>query len=275
MCRLFGMSAGAEAVQATFWLLDAPDSLVVQSRRDADGTGVGYFGEDGEPHVDKQPIAAFEDRRFASEARSIRSRTYVAHVRHATTGGLTVANTHPFCQRGRLFAHNGVVEELPTLERHLGADRALVAGDSDSERYFALITREIDRHGGNVRDGIAAAVDWIVRTLPIVSINFVLVTATDMWALRYPETDTLYVLERPAGGRGGGGGALEQTSSHGTRVRSEHARDHALVVVASERMDDDAGWREVRSGELLHVGPSLRLASELLLDGPPRTGDAD
>jgi glutamine amidotransferase len=31
VCRLFGLTAGAERVRATFWLLDAPDSLRVQS----------------------------------------------------------------------------------------------------------------------------------------------------------------------------------------------------------------------------------------------------
>jgi predicted glutamine amidotransferase len=39
--------------------------------------------------------------------------------------------------------------------------------------------------------------------------------------------------------------------------------------VASERLDDDSGWREIRSGELVHVGPSLGLESEVLFDGPP------
>lgn len=264
------MSAGDQAVQATFWLLEAPDSLLAQSRRDPDGTGVGYFDEDGKPHVEKQPIAAFEDRRFVSEARSIWSRTYVAHVRHASTGALTMANTHPFCQHDRLFAHNGVIGDLPKLEQHLGDARRLVAGESDSERFFALITGEIDRHGGSVDAGICAAVQWIVQTLPVLSINFVLVTATDLWALRYPATDTLFVLERAAGGGGSGAAAaLEQTSSHGTRVHSEHGRNRALVVVASERMDEDPAWREVRSGELLHVGPSLKVETELLFDGPP------
>jgi len=269
MCRLFGMSAGDEAVQATFWLLDAPDSLLAQSHRQVDGTGVGYFDEDGEPHVEKQPIAAFEDRQFASEARSIWSRNYVAHIRHATTGALTMANTHPFSQHARLFAHNGVIGDLAKLEQHLGEDRALLAGETDSERYFALITGEIDRHGASVDAGIRAAVGWIVEMLPVASINFVLVTATDLWALRYPATDTLYVLERPAAGGGSGATALEQTSSHGTRVHCEHGRDRPLVVVASERMDDDPAWREVRSGELLHVGPSLELETEILFDGPP------
>jgi predicted glutamine amidotransferase len=265
MCRLFGMSAGGEAVQATFWLLEAPNSLVTQSHQNADGTGVGYFAPDGTPHVDKQPIAAFADRRFGSEARDIWSRTFVSHIRHATTGGLTMANTHPFCQRGRLFAHNGVIGDVPKLEQRLGDEHALVGGESDSERFFALITGEIDRHGGSVQAGIRAAADWIVQSLPVVSINFVLVTASELWALRYPETNTLFVLERASGGaRSNMAGVLEQTSRHGTRVHSELARDRPLVVVASERMDDDPGWREVRSGELLHVGPSLELASQLL-----------
>jgi predicted glutamine amidotransferase len=258
------MSAGSEAVRATFWLLDAPDSLVEQSHRNADGTGIGYFEADGEPRIEKQPIAAYDDRQFASEARTISSRTFVAHIRHATAGGLTMANTHPFCQQNRLFAHNGVIEDVPKLEQHLGDARALVAGDTDSERYFALITREIDRHEGSVEAGIRAAVTWVAENLPVVSINFVLITATDLWALRYPETDTLYVVDRPAGAE------LEHTSSYGTRVHSEHARDHPLVVVASERLDDDPAWREVRSGELLHVGHSLKLESELLALPPQR-----
>jgi predicted glutamine amidotransferase len=269
MCRLFGMTAGAEPVQATFWLLDAPDSLVAQSHLNADGTGIGYFDPDGVPQVDKQPIAAFEDRRFASDAREIWSRTFVSHVRHATAGSLTMANTHPFCQHSRLFAHNGAIDDIARLEGHLEDERGLVAGQTDSERYFALITGEIDRHDGDVSAGIRTAVRWIVQNVPVVSINFVLITATDLWALRYPETDSLFVLERSAGG---GGSAtprqLEQTSSHGTRLRSAHARDRPVVIVASERMDDDA-WHEVASGELVHVDPSLTVRTERLLTGPP------
>ncbi len=263
------MTAGSEPVQATFWLLDAPDSLAVQSHRNVDGTGIGYFDPDGSPRVDKQPIAAFEDRRFASEARGIWSRTFVSHVRHATAGGVTKVNTHPFCQRGRVFAHNGAIDDIAKLEAQLGDERALVAGETDSERYFALITGEIDRHDGDVGAGIRAAVEWIVQNLSITSINFVLITADELWALRYPEFHSLFVLERPAGG---GGGAppreLLQTSGHGTRVHSAHARERPVVIVASERMDDDA-WREIPSGELIHVDASLTLTGERLLAGPP------
>lgn len=119
MCRLFGLSAAPHRVHATFWLLEAEDSLAQQSRRMPDGTGLGTFGPDGAPRVEKQPLAAYEDRQFAREAKDRESRTFVAHVRYATTGSVLPANTHPFEQRGRLFAHNGVVEDLPLSLIHI------------------------------------------------------------------------------------------------------------------------------------------------------------
>ena len=122
MCRLFGMSGGSEPVRATFWLLQASDSLSEQSRREPDGAGIGFFDDADRPVVSKQPLAAFEDRRFAEEAKDVQARTFVAHVRFASTGALTVANTHPFEQDGRLFAHNGVIEGLPALESELGPE---------------------------------------------------------------------------------------------------------------------------------------------------------
>ncbi len=45
------MSGGADPVQATFWLLQAPDSLAQQSRREPDGTGLGTFDPNGRPVV--------------------------------------------------------------------------------------------------------------------------------------------------------------------------------------------------------------------------------
>jgi glutamine amidotransferase len=260
------MSAGQTPVQATFWLLDAPDSLVSQSHQNPDGTGIGFFEADGSPQIDKQPIAAFQDHSFETEAHQLWSRTFVSHIRHATTGARTVLNTHPFCLENRLFAHNGVIDELPKLEHELGSDLSMVQGETDSERYFALITREIARHGGDVGAGIQAAVGWVAANLPILSINFVLITADELWALRYPQTHSLFVLERSVGGNDPGPSvALEQTSSHGTRVHSEDARERPTVIVASERLDDDSGWRELRSGELIHVDASLKLTTQQLL----------
>lgn len=268
MCRLFGMSGGRAPVQATFWLLEAPDSLAEQSRREPDGTGLGAFTADGRPLVVKQPLAAYEDQQFAREARSVSSRTFVAHVRYASTGSLSERNTHPFEQRDRIFAHNGVIGDLGALERELGDALALVRGETDSERFFALITREIDR-AGDVAEGITRAVGWVAANLPVFALNFILITASELWAFRYPAVHELYVLERAAGGPTGAR-HLDHASARGSiRVRSGVLSRRPAVVIATERMDEDAGWRELESGELLHVDADLELRARRVLDRPP------
>jgi predicted glutamine amidotransferase len=267
MCRLFGMSGGREPVRATFWLLEAPDSLAQQSRREPDGTGLGTF-EDGRPMVYKQPLAAYQDKRFAQEARELCSPTFIAHVRYASTGAVILKNTHPFEQSGRLFAHNGVIGDLPALEQELGDALALVKGDTDSERFFALITREIGRTG-DVGEAIGRAARWVAEHLPVFALNLVLIGPTDLWALRYPETHDLYVLERSAGGSSGTR-HLEHASARGSvRVRSGDLAGRPAVVIASERMDEDPGWRELASGELLHVDGELKVTNTKALERSP------
>jgi predicted glutamine amidotransferase len=192
MCRLFGLSAAPRRVTATFWLIDAPDSLAVQSRRQPDGVGLGLFEPDGTALVHKRPIAAYEDTEFAREAREVSSSTFLAHVRYASTGGVRTESTHPFLQDGRLFAHNGVVTELDRLrdrvgEKQRGPVGELVGGDTDSELVSALITAYA-RQGGAMGRAIVAAAGWIAANLPVYALNLVVTTPADMWALRYPDT---------------------------------------------------------------------------------------
>ena len=199
MCRLFGLTAGQSRVKATFWLLDAPDSLQAQSHRNVDGAGIGFFGPAGEPVLDKQPEPAFSDPEFIRAARQAESSSFVAHVRWATAGGRTVRNTHPFVMDGRVMAHNGGFGELAQLDSELGSYARLVLGDTDSERYFALITKETDAHGGDVGAGITAAASWIAGRLPVSALNTIVAAPGELWALRYPGQHALHILARPAG----------------------------------------------------------------------------
>jgi predicted glutamine amidotransferase len=267
MCRLFAINATPERIRATFWLLNASDSFVSQSRSNPDGTGLGYFDENNVPVVDKEPLAAFDDRAFLREAKQVSSTVVISHVRFATAGKKTPENCHPFEMDARLFAHNGAIGGLERLDAKLGSDVALVKGQTDSERLFALITKEIRARDGDVTGGITAAVRWIAENIPVCSINFVLGTPHDLWAFRYPETDTLFVLQRPPGGHGGDREA-HYISQH-LRVHSPQLRERPAVVVASERMDDNPDWRIVRSGELLHVAGGEMVTSKILIDQPP------
>ncbi len=170
-------------------------SKVGETRTEA---GSGSSTPRVKPQVHKQPIAAWQDAEFATEAHDLTGTTFIAHVRYATTGSHQAVNTHPFLQDGRIFAHNGVVEGLDILDqrlRELGtAD--LVLGQTDSERVFALITASIRAHRGDVTAGLVDAMRWLADNVPIYAVNILLSTATDLWALRYPESHELYVSDR-------------------------------------------------------------------------------
>jgi len=291
MCSLLGLNAGRHPVNASFWLLEAPDSLEAQSRRNADGSGIGFFDSGGAPVVDKQPEPAFADQEFVREAKRARSVTFVAHVRYATAGNRTLANTHPFTMGGRIMAHNGGFGELGRLEEQLGRYRELVQGDTDSERYFALITQQIDAHRGDAGAGIAAAARWIGERLPVSSLNTIVAAPGELWALRYPGQHALHVMERPAGASAPpapdtpaeagtpattGSQAGTGAAATGLHARSSTSSVHApalhtlpSVVVASEELDVEQGWRMLASGELVHVRPDLTVESAVVIPEAP------
>jgi predicted glutamine amidotransferase len=281
MCRLFGLTAGRQAIGATFWLLDAPDSLEAQSHRNVDGSGIGFFDPAGKPVLDKQPEPAFSDEEFIRAARQATSTTFVAHVRWATAGGRTVANTHPFAMGGRIMAHNGGFGELARLDYQLGSDRKLVHGDTDSERYFALITQQTEAHDGDVGAGITAAARWIGGHLPVSSLNVIVAAPGELWALRYPGQHALHVIERPAGNSNPAESASPASpagsaSAAGMHVRSATSSIHVpalrslpTVVVASEELDGERGWRMLSDGELIHVRADLTVESAVVIPEPP------
>ena len=262
MCRLFGLTSGTVPARVTFWLLDAPDSLEVQSHRNADGSGIGFFDAAGAPVLDKQPEPAFSDEEFVREAREAKSATFIAHVRWATAGGRTVQNTHPFAMQGRIMAHNGGIGELPRLEEQLGSYASLVLGDTDSERYFALITKQTEAHGGDVGAGITAAASWIAEHLPVSSLNTIVAAPGELWALRYPAAHALHILDRPAGPE-------LHVRSATSSMHAPALKDAPSVVVASEELDGESGWRMLAPGELVHIRPDLSVHSTVVITQPP------
>ena len=160
------------------------------------------------------------------------------------------------------MAHNGGFGSLAQLDTELGPYGRLVLGETDSERYFALITKETDARGGDVAAGIAAAASWIGARLPLSSLNVVVAAPGELWALRYPGQHALHVLERPTGGE------LHVRSSMST-VHAPELADVASVVVASEAMDGESGWRMLAPGELVHVRADLSVESAIVIAEPP------
>jgi predicted glutamine amidotransferase len=269
MCRLFALHAGTRDVAAEFWLLDAPTSIARQSEVNADGYGMAALTAKRGMVLIRNPVQASEDPAYRHLARRLDACEMLVHLRYASTGGVSLVNTHPFSQDGRLFAHNGVIGDLDRIEARLGSNRAMVMGDTDSERLFALITLAIREAAGDVRAGITAAMHEMVAEYELYSLNFVLGEIGHIWAFRYPQHNRLHLHRRQPGGRSGAA-QLDQADAAGTlRLHSEDGAVAPLVVIASERISDDPAWEEIHPGELVHVGPDLEVDREMIVSGPP------
>jgi glutamine amidotransferase len=140
MCELFCLTA-RHPTRATF-------SLDTFARRGTPGGSVNIDGwgialHDGRAvRLYKEPEPAGESAWLAFVGqRHPASRIIVSHIRRATIGPITLANTQPFSRelgaRTHVFAHNGHLEGL--AGRYRNGERFRPVGDTDSELAFCVL----------------------------------------------------------------------------------------------------------------------------------------
>lgn len=196
--------------------------------------------------LEKHPIAAHEDWEFAAEARHVRSHLFLAHIRHATRGEPRPENTQPFSHGSFVFAHNGTIDGLEDLPASLG----FLLGDTDSERYFALLHHHLAEAPDTIT-GIRETVAWIQENCTYTSLNFLLADGDSLYALRLPAAEGLFIRRLEAGED------LRGWSSYGTRTESRHRTE--AIIFASERIDSAPSWQELKPGTLAVAERDLRL----------------
>jgi predicted glutamine amidotransferase len=160
MCRLFGQHAHA-GYDSAEPLCTAENALRFQSHRHPHGWGIGWY-EGGAPKVRRGTLPAHSDQAFLAAGREVRSPVVVAHVREASVGPVRDENTHPFLHQRWLFAHNGTVARFrdsadvrTAIAAEIDPDlRALVQGDTDSERCFYLFLSRLRARGGLASPGL-------------------------------------------------------------------------------------------------------------------------
>ena len=127
MCRFLAYT-GRPVLLETL-LVEPAVSLVAQSLAareakttvNADGCGIGWYAEREEPGVYHGMLPAWSDTNLASLCRQLRSRMFLAHVRSATNGEVSLANCHPFAAGRHLFMHNGQIGNYERVRRRVDA----------------------------------------------------------------------------------------------------------------------------------------------------------
>ena len=241
MCQLLGMNANTPTD-----LVFSFTGFATRAEEHADGFGIAFFEGAGVLlMVDAQsarssPVAEMV-RRFP-----IRSQNIVAHIRKATQGQVTLANTHPFVRElwGRywVFAHNGDLKDFsPRLH---GAFRPV--GETDSERAFCWLMQELAKAHASVPT--IAELTATLRELAALpaahgSFNFTLSNGQALWA--HCSTNLHHIVRQQPFTR-----ASLQDEDVTVDFAQHTAASDRVAVVVTEPLTRDEAWTRFASGEL-------------------------
>lgn len=216
-------------------LFDPPASLVHQSwapkdmRRggciNADGFGVGWYPDGGEPVRYRRAQPIWTDPTIAQLAGVTRSGAILAAVRSATVGMPVLDSAAaPFLEGRWLFSHNGAVRGWPDSMAPLAGalpvrDLLTLDAPTDAALLWALVRHRL-RAGVEPGRAVAETVVAVSRAAPESRLNLLL-------------TD--------------GHTAVASVAGHSLSVR----RTPNSVLLASEPHDDDPDWQAVPEGQLV------------------------
>jgi glutamine amidotransferase len=187
---MFGAVA-SDPISIRHELTESERPLIRLAEDHDSGWGVAAYADiAGEaPELECFAEAAHTDSRFLA-ATELRGRIFNAHVRRATLGGLTLANTHPFEYGPYSFAHNGTI---------LGAqglllDGAAPNGETDSECFFLRLLRDYDPANPvrSLRSTIAAIVAGHVFS----GLNFIFSDGVKLYAYNLGIFDLCWTTRR-------------------------------------------------------------------------------
>jgi gamma-glutamyl hercynylcysteine S-oxide hydrolase len=214
-------------------LFDAPHSLARQAEHprlqtsgttNPDGWGVAWYPTGaGAPAQYRTVTPIWHDQRFAARAASITSRAFVAAARLASPGATLVeAGNAPFVSGCWAFSLNGIVDGFPDgvgdeLRARVDPYRLeAIVSDADTEVLFALVLQAMGA-GADPRSALAGVVHEVL-SITTGRLNLLLTDGEQLFATRYG--NSLYRL--------------------GT-------------VLASEPVDDQPAWREVRDESIVTI----------------------
>lgn len=264
MCELLALSSSRPA-RLTFSL----KTLAAHSAQPGvapDGWGVAFYdGRDVALFRQAAPAASSELVRFL-ESSGPPTPLAISHIRHATQGSISLANTQPFSRamggRMHVFAHNGNLQRIQEGGSVFPGPYAPV-GETDSEWAFGLLLERLQplwqlatppplaqRH--------AVLVEFAAHLKALGPANFLYADGDTLFVHGDRRKQSLsgltaapglWVLQKKCAVQPASQPAQEQAQEAGVSVEPD---DQRLTLVASLPLTDEA-WVPLAEGELLVV----------------------
>ncbi len=263
-------------------LFKPSNSLIKQSIRaretdeplNGDGFGLGWYAHDIDYtpglFVSMQP--AWNDRNLQYLAAKIRTHCFLAHVRAASMGGVSIYNCHPFVYKRFLFMHNGSLGGFQKIKRHIRHELSdeiydTILGQTDSEHFFALFLQTFEDHKGQyTAESMAKVFAITLKRLEKIQkqygvdettyLNVVLTDGFSMLASRYisDPTQPCPTLYYSAGSK-----YQERDGVCHMIPPIEDEGNEAVLIVSEKLTNYKAEWHEIPVNHLLLLKQDLSL----------------
>lgn len=265
-------------------LLKPANSLVHQSygaeemsqTLNGDGFGLGWYvhGISEKPGLFRSISPAWNNNNLLYNAPLIQTDCMFAHVRAASEGAISEANSHPFHYERFLMMHNGIVPQFSKIKRRLLArlsdDLFLwVKGQTDSEHVFALLMQhlgEIKKSAAQlsaeeVRDGFQRTFD-VVQELKmeagigheVSTFNMMITDGYRIFGTRFSsdperETRTLYYSR----------GNRFECKNGASRMVQDESGDRAVLIVSEKLNKREDEWTPIPHNFFIGVENNLQI----------------
>lgn len=272
MCRLVAYLGHSTLLENA--LVKPKNSIVMQSlharetnlRTNGDGFGLGWYAPeiDADPALFTSIFPAWNDRNLLNLTSKIKSPCFFAHVRSASSGGVSNYNCHPFVYGEWMLMHNGEINDFVHVKRHIRhlLDDDIyhwVKGETDSEHFFGLFLqlgkgKDLNQLSvaGDVLQETIHRIDAVIKEFgrPGASYyNLCLTNGKQMIATRYCS----HSKSKPLSMHYLKGEILTEKEKPG------------FVVVSSEKLNDMAdGWQDVPAQSMLLVDEHKEIQCRLL-----------
>lgn len=246
MCQLLGISS-QQPVNPR-WLLADFFQRGGATAQHKDGWGIASFDQQQHVQIIKSLSAASQcDLAEKYLASGLRSKSFVAHIRKATYGQVTIDNTHPFKRsflgQDWVFSHNGDLhgyhpEPNPLFQAE---------GDTDSERAFCHLLSRITQHYASYHPRLDALLTQIKRVSDEISrfgsFNFIL--ANNEVMIAYASTELYWTVRQQP---------LTQLalvdSNKPLRFKAD-SNTNSTIIVATKPLTKGEVWYPMGRGEII------------------------
>jgi len=245
-----------------------------------DGFGVGWYMPelDPEPGLFVSVMPAWNDRNLSYLCRKVSTTCFFAHVRAASSGGVSEANCHPFHYKKFLFMHNGGIggfQKLKRKIRHRLSDEIYdwVRGQTDSEHLFALFlenlkNRDADPSAEEMSEILQQTIQEIQKLkadygiTEACYINCVITNGKTMVGVRYvsdhkERPSTMYYSE----------GHHYECEDGICVMRPGNPDEYSVLIVSEKLTVQSTQWHEIPKNHLCIVAENMQVTTRLIDDG--------